>query len=38
MRVDPAAVTLYRSARFRDITCFGDYVPDPLSIFMEKAL
>jgi len=36
--LQPAAIALYRSAEFTDIGCFGDYVPDPLSIFLEKKL
>lgn len=34
----PEAIGLYRSAGFRDIPPFGAYGPDPLSVFMEKAL
>lgn len=36
--LQPAAIALYRSAGFTEIACFGDYVPDPLSIFLEKTL
>lgn len=36
--LQPAAIALYRSAGFTEIGCFGDYVRDPLSIFLEKAL
>jgi putative acetyltransferase len=34
----PEALGLYRSAGFQEIPPFGDYKPDPLSLFMEKAL
>jgi putative acetyltransferase len=34
----PAALTLYRSAGFSETGCFGEYGPDPLSVFMEKTL
>jgi putative acetyltransferase len=34
----PEALALYRSAGFIERGPFGDYGPDPLSIFMEKAL
>ena len=34
----PEAIGLYRSAGYRDIGPFGDYCPDPLSLFMEKQL
>ena len=30
------ALALYRRAGFRDCDPFGDYAPDPLSVFMEK--
>jgi putative acetyltransferase len=36
--LQPAAITLYRSTGFNEITCFSGYVPDPLSIFLEKTL
>jgi putative acetyltransferase len=36
--LQPAAIALYRSAGFSEIGRFGDYVPDPLSIFLEKTL
>lgn len=36
--LQPEAIGLYRSAGFRDIDCFGEYSPDPLSIFMEKTI
>jgi putative acetyltransferase len=32
----PEAIGLYRSHGYRDIAPFGDYRPDPLSLFMEK--
>ena len=32
------ALSLYRRAGYRDIPPFGDYAPDPLSVFMEKRL
>ena len=34
----PEALGLYRSAGFKEIAPFGTYKPDPLSLFMEKAL
>ena len=34
----PEALALYRSAGFQEILPFGDYKPDPLSLFMEKPL
>lgn len=34
----PDAIALYRRDGFTDIDAFGDYKPDPLSIFMEKQL
>ena len=34
----PEALALYRSAGFREIEPFGEYRPDPLSLFMEKTL
>jgi putative acetyltransferase len=34
----PEAIALYRSAGYRDAAPFGDYVADPLSLFMEKRL
>jgi putative acetyltransferase len=36
--LQPEALGLYRSAGFVEIGPFGAYRPDPLSIFMEKAL
>jgi putative acetyltransferase len=34
----PEALALYRSAGFVEIGPFGNYLPDPLSLFMEKRL
>jgi putative acetyltransferase len=34
----PEALALYRSAGFRAIEPFGNYRPDPLSLFMEKTI
>lgn len=34
----PEAIALYQSAGYREIPPFGDYQPDPLSLFMEKWL
>jgi len=34
----PEAIALYHRDGFTDIRPFGDYEPDPLSIFMEKRL
>ena len=34
----PEALGLYRSAGYVDRDAFGDYSPDPLSVFMEKRL
>jgi putative acetyltransferase len=34
----PGALGLFRAAGFREIPAFGPYSPDPLSVFMEKAL
>jgi putative acetyltransferase len=34
----PEALALYRSAGYREIAAFGDYGPEPLSVFMEKAI
>jgi putative acetyltransferase len=34
----PEALALYRSAGYREIAPFGDYHPDPLSLFLEKRL
>jgi putative acetyltransferase len=32
------ALALYRSVGFQDCAPFGDYAPDPLSVFMEKTI
>jgi putative acetyltransferase len=32
------ALTLYRGAGFVECEAFGDYQPDPLSVFMEKRI
>lgn len=34
----PEAIGLYRSAGYAEIEPFGSYLPDPLSLFMEKTL
>lgn len=34
----PEALGLYRAAGFKDRGPFGSYLPDPLSLFMEKSL
>jgi putative acetyltransferase len=34
----PEALALYRNAGFATCAPFGDYTPDPLSVFMEKRL
>ncbi|MFS8110722.1 GNAT family N-acetyltransferase [Rhizobium jaguaris] len=34
----PEAIGLYRKAGYTEIEPFGSYEPDPLSLFMEKAL
>ncbi|RVU34672.1 GNAT family N-acetyltransferase [Hwanghaeella grinnelliae] len=34
----PEALGLYRRAGYVEIAPFGDYDPDPLSVFMEKTL
>lgn len=34
----PEAIGLYQSAGFRRIGAFGSYLPDALSVFMEKWL
>jgi putative acetyltransferase len=36
--LQPEALALYRSAGFVEIGPFGKYLPDPLSIFMEKPI
>jgi len=32
------ALALYRGAGFVECEAFGDYQPDPLSVFMEKRI
>ena len=32
------ALALYRKSGFAECEAFGDYKPDPLSVFMEKRL
>ncbi|MBB5203346.1 putative acetyltransferase [Inhella inkyongensis] len=34
----PEAITLYERAGFAHVPAFGDYAPDPLSVFMMKEL
>lgn len=34
----PEALALYRSAGYVEREAFGEYAPDPLSVFMEKIL
>lgn len=34
----PEAIGLYRACGYNEIAPFGDYKPDPLSLFMEKQL
>ncbi|NTH18671.1 GNAT family N-acetyltransferase [Agrobacterium rhizogenes] len=34
----PEAIALYRKSGYVEIEPFGDYTPDPLSLFMEKTL
>jgi putative acetyltransferase len=34
----PEAIALYATHGFAEIGPFGDYAPDPLSVFMEKSL
>jgi putative acetyltransferase len=34
----PEAIALYRKYGYREIEPFGAYLPDPLSLFMEKRL
>lgn len=34
----PEAIGLYRAFGYVEISAFGSYLPDPLSIFMEKRL
>ena len=35
---NPEARALYRRTGFAERAAFGDYAPDPLSVFMEKSL
>jgi putative acetyltransferase len=35
---NPEALALYRRAGFVEREAFGDYAPDPLSVFMEKSV
>ncbi|MGV8937010.1 MAG: GNAT family N-acetyltransferase [Allorhizobium sp.] len=37
-RDQPEALGLYRKCGYAEIEAFGDYQPDPLSLFMEKRL
>ncbi|WP_064692080.1 GNAT family N-acetyltransferase [Rhizobium aegyptiacum] len=34
----PEAIALFRKYGYREIEAFGTYLPDPLSLFMEKRL
>ncbi|ANL72267.1 GCN5-related N-acetyltransferase protein [Rhizobium phaseoli] len=34
----PESIALYRKYGYREIEAFGAYLPDPLSLFMEKRL
>jgi putative acetyltransferase len=34
----PEAIALYRKYGYQEIEPFGAYLPDPLSLFMEKKL
>jgi putative acetyltransferase len=34
----PEAIGLYRKHGYEEIEPFGSYLPDPLSLFMEKRL
>jgi putative acetyltransferase len=34
----PEAIGLYKAAGYVEIGPFGSYQPDPLSLFMEKAI
>jgi putative acetyltransferase len=34
----PEALALYRSSGYAEREAFGEYAPDPLSVFMEKSL
>lgn len=37
-KAQPEALALYRRAGFMEIPAFGDYQPDPTSVFLEKKL
>ena len=37
-RDQPEALGLYRKCGYAEIAAFGDYQPDPLSLFMEKPI
>jgi putative acetyltransferase len=34
----PESVGLYKSLGYQECVAYGDYKPDPLSLFMQKAL
>ena len=36
--LQPEAINLYRSAGFTDGDCFGEHLPDRLSIYLHKDL
>lgn len=36
--LQPEAINLYRSAGFKDGECFGEHLPNPLSIYLQKNL
>ena len=36
--LQPEAISLYRSAGFEDGECFGENLPNPLSIYLQKNL
>lgn len=36
--LQPEAISLYRSAGFEDGECFGEHLPNPLSIYLQKNL
>lgn len=36
--LQPEAISLYRSAGFEDGECFGEHLPNPLSIYLHKDL
>ena len=36
--LQPEAISLYRSAGFEDGECFGENLPNPLSIYLQKDL